>query len=329
MNSKRHRSYIIYLLFLILQTGCIHEYPSGSGNDPNNPINANIEISFDLRWDNMLYEMKRDITRGREERPHRFIIEAAQNGVVVCRDTSYLASDDFANGIVRHKLSRPLRPQYYQLAVWYDVVPEGRGNSFFNAEDLTRLTVSSTSVMNSDSIQCAFGSVDFDLKEYKGKSGANVVMEVTLQHPGGKFEIIATDIQDFIANRREELFQGERYSLSLILNEGNPHSFNSYSGRVDYMSESLERRGAFSIPFGDYSELKIADGYVFCASEDIISMTLTLYNSSLMAVTKTDLFSFPVKRGFITRVKGDFLTHPIDGPVTIDPQWEGEIIVEL
>lgn len=321
-----------YLLILlcgaVILTGCIHDHPEGLGNDPSK-VNANIELTFQLKWDRMISNFGNGNTRARAERPHRLIVETMRNGDLVCRDTSYLSSADFEGGIVRHKLSKPLNAQSYQLAVWYDMTDVAHTGSIFNVDDLSMVNVTSTSVNKTDSLQCAYASEIIDLSEYRGKLGVTAIQEVEMKHPGARFELIATDIQDFISNQRAALLQGDSFILTLNFEEDNTSAFNIYSDKAIKDKVMEDRSGPLYLPFGNYEELMISEGFLFCKPDDEITMTVTVYNSARMIVTKTNPFSFPVKQGYITRVSGDFLTHPLDGMVTIDHIWEGEMVIEI
>lgn len=316
------------LICLIFLSACIHEYPSGTGVFPDK-VNATVEINFDLRWDDMVFLVENVSTRAREERPHRFILEVSQNEKIICRDTTYLSDEEFAFGTFNHKLSVPLSPRIYHIAGWYDMTDINHSASQFDVDDLREIKVNSTSIADEVTLQCAYGSDYLDLSEYNGQIGSSVTKELTLKHPGARFRLIATDISDFISNRMEDLLRGDTYRLKIDFETGNPGAFNIYSGKAIYEVDLPERTGDLLLPFGEYNELAIASGYLFCSPEDQIYMNLTVYNSFQMVVAKTPMFSFPVKRGFVTRVKGDFLTQPIDGAVSIDPKWEGEIIVDM
>ena len=83
------------------------------------------------------------------------------------------------------------------------------------------------------------------------------------------------------------------------------------------------------LPFAEYDELKIAEGFLFCDNDSETSIQLSVLNSALVTVSRTEYFTFPIKRGYITTVRGDFLTHSLNGIFTVDHIWGGEIIIEI
>ena len=324
------------LFILILMSGCIHDYPhpvkgsSQKGETPNVLI-ASIEVSYTLSWENISHIVEvSPQTKARPERPHRFVIEVCKDGEVVCSDVEYLTYDEFALGKFSHKISANLQQELYQVAVWYDLQNDEEDFPF-SAETLDNIRLSNYSTTDAESLQCAFAYDTLDLTDVEYFDKERVVYkEMTLNHAGGRFEIIATDIQQFISNFHNAMLGGDSFTAHLFLSKDTPLGYNIYNDSFYYNREDdVVFSGRMRLPFDDYEELKIAEGFIFCNEDTSISLSLGVKNSSLVTVVQTDNFSFPVKRGHITKVYGNFLSNMIDGIFSIDNQWDGEIVLEL
>lgn len=318
---------------LILQ-GCIHEYPLAikgnypeKGEDPTT-VSAQINVSYNLTWENLLHYIDFSTRAPRGERPHRFVIEILDDGEQIYHEEDYLTPEQFSVGTLIHKISIPLKPKEYQLAVWYDCQTES-GDYHFDTQDLKNVSLTDFSTREVENKKCAYASDKLDLKGFAERGEANLLKELELGHAGSRFEIIATDIQQFITNQRDALFQGDTFTSNLSFLSGVGTSFNLHSS-VPYLSkENVVYSGWMRLPFDDYDELVIAEGFLFSREEDEVRVKLKVTNNALLPVCETEEFSFPVKRGYITSVRGDFLTNPIDGVFSVDHIWEGEIIQEI
>lgn len=322
------------VLSALMMQSCFYEYPSASkgyapgiGEDPTT-VDAFLEVAFEIDWGEMIHvvDFNQD-SRAATLRRHRIVIEVLDKNDKVCHDVEYLSDEEFAHGILRHRLSVPLAARNYDIAVWYDR-QDDNGIHSFSADNLSRVKLTNTSTTDADLMRCAYASHNLDLRDYNVEEETSVASHIELDHPGARFEIIATDIQQFITDQKEALLQDDSFTAHLSF-RSMISSFNIYSGEVIWEDENFNISGRMRLPFAEYDELKIAEGFVFCGNQDEVSVTLSVKNSALVTVTQTDVFSFPVKRGYVTKVTGDFLTNSIDGLFSIDNVWDGIIEIEI
>ena len=303
--------------------GCIHEYPRGTGYNPQN-IDVEIEISYYLSWDWLL--TNRDISTKADSHTHSFIIETLRDGRVIKRETMHLSSDLFMRGGFTQKVSIPLTPSLYEVAVWYEEIDE---KSAFDTEDLNHISFIKTST--TENLKCAFAHDSFYLEDLYSEESTDLTRSIELQLAGARFQLYATDINEFIESQKAALNQGDEFTVSVIYSDATPISFDLYAERPLYEEGiDFKLKGELWMPYDSYEELKIAEGFTFCkAIEDTINISIVVYNSAMMVVSKIDEFTIPVKRGYITIVRGDFLTHPLDGIFSIDHIWEDEFVIEV
>ena len=330
--KKKYKLGLLSILIVFLQ-GCIYDYPNaksgplpGIGNDPTT-VAAFIEVSFVIDWQDLIHQVDfSGTTKAAAQRPHRFVIEVMDNSGMVCHDVVYLADDEFANGFLRHRLSEPLGAKTYYIAAWYDWKDDD-GNFAFEVEDLSDIRLINTSTLNAEATRCIYAFDSIDLRDYDVAEETYVVKEIDMSHPGGRFEVVATDIQQFITDNKEALNQGDSFTVHLSFPYSSHATFNTYAEKVNLDDEILELSGRLRLPFAAYEELKIAEGFLFCLPEDETSMVLRIKNSALSTVIQTEVFTFPIKRGHVTTIRGDFLTNSIDGAFSIDNRWDGIIEV--
>lgn len=343
---KMPRNTYILLLFILsfLFTGCIHEHPFGQekpgwsfpDNDPGNNggnsqgeagnIKARIEVNFNLDWSRVSHKIDFK-TKALRDTAHRFIIEVKESGYTVCSDIIYLSDEEYEHGTLTHTLTQNLSNKKYQIAAWYDLRDE-ESKGFFETESLSDVNMVKLSTSGEEKRGCAYSVEELDLSDLKNED-VSVTKLLEMRHPVGAFEIVSTDIQEFITQQKPALEQGDKYSVKLTITQGAHHHFDLFNNKIWSNSDQMEMTGPMRLPFAEYDELKIAQGFFFCKEEDEVSAKLSVYNSSLFLVSETDYFTFPVKRGQVTVIEGDFLTHPVEGIFTIDNIWEGEIEYEI
>ena len=326
----------LFIFFLIstafLWQNCIHEYPvaqgnSGIGEDPET-VSGYIELNYDLSWQYILHSIDFS-TKSGNQKNHRLIVEVSKDGETVIHDTHYIDDTEFATGKFRRKLSIPLEAKRYEIAAWYDRIDDN-GTEYFKADKLSDISIKNHSTTDTLAFQCAFSADVLDLTGYaKQREETIVVKELDMQLPGSRFQIVATDVQDFILEQKEALNQGDKFTTCLDFKSGGNDVFSAYSQRTYSSSDDIRLSGWMRLPFAEYDELIIGQGFVFCEDEGTVAMRVSIKNSALLTVSETAVFTFPIKRGYITVVKGDFLTHPIDGTFKVDHIWSGEIIYEI
>ena len=316
---------MVILVAAMLQA-CIHEYPHGTGTNPSK-VDVNLHITFSLHWETMLHTTP-FATRGRLEKPHRFVIEARKDGEPVYRGEQWLSPEEFLLGTLDYPFPVLMGPYEYEVAVWYEECDDS-AESVFDATELTDIRVLDSALAASAPRNCGYASELLDLTPYYSSVNTGVEIDLTLQHAGARFQIVATDVQEFIALQKEALLQGDTFSLQMRVASNSPLSFNAYNGIAGRTAGSLQHEDAMFFPFAEYDELKIGEGFLFSGAGDDVAMTLTVYNSARQIVSQTEEFHIPLRRGYITIVRGDFLTFPINGNLSINHIWDGEIEMEI
>ena len=326
--------YMIFFLFImIFGEGCIHEYPHAINPAPNEPgttpesVVAYIEVEFDLTWENMLHKVEFS-TKAREG-SHRFIIEVVKNNELVYRDIYYMDEEEFSTGRLRHRIGEPLKADVYEIGIWFDK-EDDKGDYSYLSEGLDKIFMTNFTTSEWEMRHCGYVKEVLDLSEFSGSESNNTYLKkLQLKHAVGRFELIATDINEFIDEQESNLLAGESFSVEIIIETGGGDIFNLYTEEIGRGGEKIELSGHLRLPFAEYESLKIAEGSIFCKEEDEVMCRLRVRNSSLSIVSETEYFTFPIKRGYVTSIEGSFLTNPVGGLFSIDNVWEGEIEYEI
>lgn len=322
--------------FALLSQSCIHEYPmpirgqsSKPGIDPTT-VETYLHVTYDISWENIIHIINYDTPTKASEKPlYRFVIEVLLDGEIISHEEVRMTSEEFSLGELQHRISTPLAPDIYQIGVWFEA-QTSEGDYFFDAEKLTMVNHLDNSTTSAQEIQCGYATDFLDISNVSPKEESRVVKELHLSHGGAKFEIVATDIQDFITNKKDALLQGEEYKVKLSFSWPLSQCFNIYGNNYVFDTVSnLEFSGRLRLPYAEYDELKIAEGFLFCRGEDNANLSLSVTDTSLATVVKTSEFTIPIKRGSVTTVKGNFLTGSLGGSFSIDNIWEGEIKIYL
>ena len=317
----------LFILFAFTLQSCIKEYPvGGKGNDPD-AVAAVIEVNCGLSWISIPHYIDFE-TKAAQEFPHHFIVEVSLNSQKICRDEFYLSNQQFSSGQITHQLSVPLSAKVYDIAVWYDT-DDSRSAQYYDSHTLEDVRIINTSTSSADEMICAFASGTLDCRNPESISGHKIVTEsFELKIPGARFELIATDVNQFISDNKAALDLGETYYCEVNFGNGTYSSFNVYKDMPLTLDGEFFLSGRMRLPYDKYDSLKIAEGFFFCKDGYEANLRLTVRNSASVAVSETGIFTLPAKRGAIISIYGDFLTHPLDGYFSIDNMWEGEISYE-
>ena len=308
-------------------TSCIHDHPENGGNDPT-MVELGIELTLELKWNQRATNLDLN-TRARGDYRHRVVIEISRGGKEICRETVLLTPDEFALGELKHKLSVKLHALEYEMAIWSDFVDTDGKETAYNANHLKDISQIDPGILWDSDLGCGYCSSTLDLRAYRDQWNTKVVKEMELGHAGARFQLVSTDIKEFVDAQQHALLNGETYTLTITYSTGTGESFNAYTGIPERADQKREITGILDIPFRVYDELELADCYLFTNDEENVTMNLTVHNSARMIIVKTQDFRFTVRRGTITRVKGDFLSDYFTNFITVDNIWAGEILIEI
>lgn len=319
----------------MLWTGCtLTQEPKGQGVDPTQ---VNVEVAVDLSlslpdnegaYADLVPEVTDEFTR-------RFVVEAVlPDGTVAQRQVSY---ESVVEGKTDYSLQTKFRlnARQYKLLVWSDYVKteEKENNLYYDISSLTPVMPQGNYVGNNERKDCFRGCADLDLRKYRDEWAANVALDVELQRPVGRYEIVTTDLGAFRQRLADGLISGSEFSVRVryadyrataynVL-QNVPKNFLSYLFyKTNLKNENWE---------GDQASLRLGFDYCFVDAGENgskIPVEIEVLNEKNQQVSRTVL-SLPVVQGYNTVVSGRFMTGTDNGSVSVDTAYDGVVDIDL
>lgn len=137
-----------------------------------------------------------------------------------------------------------------------------------------------------------------------------------------------TDVDAFLKYADEAIRKGEEYSISLSYGSSYASAFNAVSGEPTAFYDSIELSSPLPALFSQ--EITICSDWFFITGPPgEMSVTITVFNSARMVISRVRDIKFPIEGGKTTTVKGDFLTNFYSNNISVDNIWDEEIIVNV
>lgn len=346
MKRNRHiRKLWSGLLALpFLMAACtLHEEPelTADGELGVDPTEVNVEVNLTLDL-NLPEQGNEENSSARvsanTDYLHRFIVEAYFNRQPVARQV-------FVENITdRTHLSLPVSMKLhacsYQLVVWKDYVsaetPEE--DLHYNTQSLVPVIPNRASHTGNTEYKDVFvGTTSLDLTAYADQWGAVVEQDVTLQRPVARYELIATDVADFLQRVADGEVNGETFTARIKYSGYLPVGYNALDNVPKHSLMYMQYNTSFELPEEGTDELRVGFDYVFVSNEGSASvpMEIEIVNEENVTVANSVL-NVPLERGKNTVWMGEFLTGDDqggqggdepgedEGGIGIDPDYDNE-----
>lgn len=318
----------ILLCFLIpLLAGCIHTYPDPlEGNDPT-LLNVSLEISANKEWAaTNVYGSK-----AARDPAHRIIVEILRDYSTVAHKEMILPPETDLSQPFRLPFSFQLDPRRYEIAIWCDCLdPADNTPSGYDASSLSDIKAMKDPQGWTVHKDCFFHLGILDLREHSREESKSVTVPVSLERPLGGFRLIADDYQEFINVNEGAIRKGESYSVEISIQPGLARGFDLLDRSPLRRKESDKISCPVRITTIPGIEMELASAYPFCGDETVdFTIDVFVFNSAKALISKTQGISFPMRKGALTTIRGRLLTNYINGGITVDPTWDGEIDIEI
>ena len=345
MKQKYAIGFITFMLATVLAT-CVHDYPAMTpdgeeGIDPT-LVEVSTEVTLDLELlplEIITNKAHRGITKARAgeqtDYRRRFIIEAWRDGKPAARQVTVMdnAEREASDGKITLPIRLKLHAVEYTLAVWTDYVVAGTDTDFYyNTENLQYIACTDPYIGYTDYRDCLYGTVALDLRPYREEWNAKVQVKVDMVRPLAKYELIATDVKEFLCkNRRQRNGEGDdAYTITFAYGFYLPTVFNVLTGRPADSRTGVQYTVPLIVPDDGSEECTIGTDFVFVnGAESFVKLTMEIQDSRGNVISRTTGLEVPYRRGHLTTVRAHFLTNEMQGGVDIDPGFEGDIDVDL
>ena len=201
----------------------------------------------------------------------------------------------------------------YTFVVWADLVKEdSTADLHYNtANGLTNITVNNDTWVAMDETRDAFTcSV---VREFK--RNANINLE--LKRPFAKLRVITTDMK--------ELMGVMPTTVEIVYTTKHYEGFNALNQTPveKLLNKTHEATAIFN--YGETGENKtLFTDYFFAQEGDIVNFAMNVYDNDGVVIDEQKNFNtpIPVKRNYVTTIKGNILTYADDFTVTIDDAFD-------
>ena len=259
----KKRYYLLFLL-IILFTSCVHDYPTmtDDGEEGIDPtlVQVNTEVTLDLE----LVPLEAITNKARPKATktaacRRFIIEAWRDGRVARREVTTLEkAEESGDNKITLPVNLKLHAVEYTLVVWTDYVKANtKEDLYYNTEDLQQIVCTDPYTGSTDYRDCLYGTASLDLRPYRDKWNARVQVCVDMVRPLAKYEIIATDVKDFLRKTKRQRTDGEIFTITFSYGFYFPTAFNALSGKPADSQTGVQFTTPLTVPADGTEECTI------------------------------------------------------------------------
>ena len=343
MKGLLHRWRVLFLLLVAggMASCDVHEFPessdvsSGQATGTDNRLAFYLQLDFDTLLplhQEVTYPATRSASTQAEDYSLRHIVNVYQAD----GDGDFTRTYDYQFVFTQNSslpsdtcLLLRLYPGTYRFIVWTDYVEYGTTeDKFYDTSDFVEITVDTARYEGSTDFRDAFrGTQDVTLTQESEQDTAIVVME----RPLAKFEVIATNLGEFleaVAQGGADSIDLSAYSIVFTYPLYMPCSYNIFTDRPASSATGMEFNGEI-LALNDSLALLGFD-YVFVATyATSVQLALSIYNPSGTLIASSDVFTVPLMRSKLTIVYGAFLDNESSGGLGIKTAFDGEYNIEI
>lgn len=331
------KRYYLLFLFIILLAGCVHDYPgmTADGEEGVDPtlVQVNTEVTLDLELvplEIITGKARSGTTKAAADTyRRRFIIEARRDGKVAQRQVTVPEeAEESGSGKITLPVNLRLHALEYTLAVWTDYVAAGtEADLYYNTEDLQQVSCTTPYTGNTPYRDCLYGTVLLDLRDYRNEWNAKVQVQVDMVRPLAQYEIIATDVKDFLAESQRQRETGTAHSVTFSYGFYFPLGFNVLTGKPQNSQMNVAFTAPLTVPDDGREEYTIGTDFIFVNGEEsYVPLEIRIADSDGYVVSLTTGLNVPYQRGHLTTLRGRFLTSKVSPGVGINPDFDDDDI---
>ena len=337
----------IALVLTIALAGCVHDYPgmTEEGEEGVDPtlVEVNTEVTLDLELvplEIITQESARSgtnkalniTTKADDGYRRRFIIEAWREGKPTTRQVTVMeTAEEDGDAKISLPIHLKLHALEYTLAVWTDYVKAGTTDDlYYDTDNLQQVACTDPYTGSTPHRDCLYGTAVLDLRQYRNEWNAKVQIKVDMVRPLAKYELIATDVKDFLRKTKKQRADDETFTITFSYGFYLPTVFNVLAGKPADSRTGITYTTPLTVPADGQEECAIGTDFVFVnGTESFVSLSMEIRDSGGNVISRTTGLKVPYRRGHLTTVRARFLTNEMQGGVDIDDDFDGNIDVDL
>lgn len=332
------------LVLTIVLAGCVHDYPfmTEDGEEGVDPtlVEVNTEVTLDLELVPLEIITQKNARSGttkarageQTDYRRRFIIEAWRDGKPESRQVTVMEdAEEGGDGKITLPIRLKLHAVEYTLAVWTDYVAAGTDTDlYYDTEDLQYVACTDPYTGSTDYRDCLYGTTALDLRQYRDEWNARVQVKVDMIRPLAKYELVATDVAEFLERTAHQRAQGESYTVTFSYSFYIPAVFDVLAGKPCESWSEISFTLPLALPEEGETLHTVGTDFIFAnGGEASVLLTMEIRDSRGNQVSCVSGINVPYRRGHLTTLKGAFLTSEMKGGVEIDTEWDGEVEIDI
>lgn len=334
----------IALVLTIVFAGCVHDYPgmTEDGEEGIDPtlVEVNTEVTLDLELVPLEIITQKNARSGttkaageQTDYRRRFIIEAWRDGKPESRQVTVVddAEEEDGDGKITLPIRLKLHAVEYTLAVWTDYVAAGTDTDlYYDTKDLQYVACTAPYTGSTPYRDCLYGTTALDLRQYREEWNAKVQIKVDMVRPLAKYELIATDVAEFLERTAQQRAQGESYTVTFSYSFYIPAVFDVLAGKPCESWLEISFTLPLALPEEGETLHTVGSDFIFAnGGESSALLAMEIRDSRGNRVSRVSGIDVPYRRGHLTTLKGAFLTSEMKGGVEIDTEWDGEVEIDM
>lgn len=234
-----------------------------------------------------------------------------------------------------HEVTLDVMAGNYNFMVWSDLVTTSGSSHFYDATNFAEITLQGDHKGNTDHRDAFRGAGNISLVADLVERAPDT-LDIVMQRPLAKFELVTTDLKEFIDKEYEYLQQEAATRGDVPPTRVNVDDYKvvfSYSGYMPNaysMNSDKPVDSKMGVTFEskinvlDENEASLGFDYVFVNGKaSAVTLQLGLYDKDGRKLALTKPINVPLQRSHHTVLKGSFLMEVTSGGIKINPDFDG------
>lgn len=235
----------------------------------------------------------------------------------------FVFTKDIAEGY-DHEMILDVLPGNYNVMVWSDLVETSGDTHFYNADNFSEIMLQGGNKRNTDHRDTFCGKISITLSAKSGNQ-VNETINIGMKRPLAKFEIVATDLLDFIDMKGSDL---NLYKAKIQYIGFMPNTYGLFADRP--VSSTIGEVFESSLTKLTDTDVSMGFDYVFVSDRgSTVTVRIGIYDNKDQLVSLSETITIPIKPDYHTLLKGKFLMQNSSNGVDIDPNWGGDYNIIL
>ncbi len=238
-------------------------------------------------------------------------------------------------GINEVSMNVRMPSQNVLLLVWADYVSRGStADLYYNTADLTELKIIKPYKYGDDSKAAFTAAEPLDLRQHAAQAVSKTIL---LESPFASYKVVSNDVKKYqtmqLAGESPAHLLTRQASYELFL----PFGYNVAKQEANHFESGIAFNTSLSAESSADTVVLMYD-YVFVSKTNPsmqgtynshVGLSMAIYATTGIAINAINGLNVPLRRGWMTIVKGPFLTTEAGTGIGVDPDFEGNIDINL